>query len=319
MPLHVLKFGGTSVGAPTALSNAAQIVARAAAEAQVVVVVSAASGVTDTLAHAVAALDGTGSDAGPHVARVRDRYARLAAAALSRDGLRRYEVALGIHTAALGRVLREVSGECATFALRDAALAVGERLSAPLVAALLSETKLDAQPVDAARLVRTDDRHGVASVDALATYPALRAWHRALRPGVVPVVTGYLGSTDRGTVTTLGRGGSDYTAGLVAAALGADLLERWTDTDGLYDDDPNLNPDAAPVPTLRLDEAAALARQGRLGMHPRALDPLVGTATRVRVRSTAAPDAPGSWLLPTSADASPADSLTPEPAHASTP
>ena len=300
MPLTVLKFGGTSVGSSTALTNVARIVTRATADGQVVVVVSAASGVTDALADAVAGLDGSGADAASHVTAVRDRYARLAASVLREDGLRRYEVALGIHTAALERTLRKVSTGGATPALRDAALAVGERLSTPLVAALLAGHGLAARPVDTAALIRTDATHGDAAVDRLATYRRLRNWHRSLPPEAVPVLTGFLGSTARRAVTTLGRGGSDYTAGLIAAALGADLLERWTDTDGLYDDDPHVNPGAKPISALHLSEAAALARQGRLGMHPRALDPLLGTDTRVRVRSTADPDAQGSWLLPAS-------------------
>ncbi|MEM1055617.1 MAG: aspartate kinase [Bacteroidota bacterium] len=296
MSLYVLKFGGTSVGSAASLAQVAEIVSRGARQHPLVVVVSAASGVTDTLARAASALDGTGADPDPWVAQVHARYDRLATETLSDTSRRRYAVDLRVHTEALRRTLAALAQRPSP-ALRDAVLATGERLSVPLVAAVLREAGLDALPADAAPLIATDAQHGDARVDQEETDRAIRQWHRGLRPGAVPVVTGFIGRAPSGAVTTLGRGGSDYTAGLIAGALRADCLERWTDIDALYTADPRRDPTARRLRSLPMAEAVRLARQGRLGIHARALDPLQSGRTTVRVRPTSDPDAPGTWVV----------------------
>ncbi|MEM6326770.1 MAG: aspartate kinase [Bacteroidota bacterium] len=296
MPLHVLKFGGTSVGSAASLARVAEIVSRGARQHRLVVVVSAASGVTDTLARAASALDGTGADPDPWVAEVRARYDRLGAETLSDASRRRYAIHLEVHTEALRRTLAAIARQSSP-SLRDAALAAGERLSVPLVAAVLREAGLNALPTDAAPLIATDAQHGDARVDQEETDRAIRQWHRGLRLGVVPVVTGFIGRAPGGAVTTLGRGGSDYTAGLIAGALGAACLERWTDIDALYTADPRRDPTARRLRSVPMTEAVRLARLGRLGIHARALDPLQSTPTTVRVRPTSDPDAPGTWVV----------------------
>ena len=209
-----------------------------------------------------------------------------------------YEAALGDGLAALERRLDEARADGLTPALRDEVLAAGERLSVPLVAGLLDEEGLTSEPTDAAALVQTDGAHGSALVDLEATYSRIQAWHTRLPEAVVPVVTGFIGSTQAGATTTLGRGGSDYSAALFAAALGADALERWTDVDGLYTDDPRRNAAAERLEQIVLEEAWAWNHAGRLGMHRKALDPLVAAGIPVYVRSTASPDASGTAILP---------------------
>ena len=299
-PLHILKFGGTSVGSAPSLARVAEIVTRGARTTRQIVVASAASGVTDTLARAASALDATGADPAPWVEQIRQRYERLAAETLPDDARRRYAVDLGVHSEALRRTLTAIATGGTTPARRAAVLATGERLAVPLVAAVLREAGLDAIPTDAASLVHTDDGHGEAAVDLPRTYCTLGRWHRALRPGAVPVVTGFLGRSHARAVTTLGRGGSDYTAGLLAGALQADCLERWTDVDALYTADPRRDPAARRLDALSMDEALPLARAGRLGVHARALDPLQSGPTAVRVRPTSDPSAPGTWVHPAS-------------------
>jgi aspartate kinase len=182
--------------------------------------------------------------------------------------------------------------------VRDEVLATGERLSVALLALLLRDLGLDAASYDAAALIRTDGTHGAGRVDHDVTRQQVRSWYAALPAGRVPVVTGFIGATADGATTTLGRGGSDYSAALLASAHGASVLERWTDEDGIYTDDPRTHRDAKRLASIVLSEAQAWNHAGRLGMHRQALDPLVAAAIPVHVRSTAAPDLPGTRILP---------------------
>ncbi|MEX1055808.1 MAG: aspartate kinase, partial [Rhodothermales bacterium] len=180
----------------------------------------------------------------------------------------------------------------------DAILAAGERMSVPLLSLALCEAGLRAEPFDATQLVRTDDSFGQAQVDVQETYRLVRTWHGGLDPELIAVVTGFIGSTEDGRVTTLGRGGSDYSAALLACALEAEALERWTDVDGLYTWDPRKRCGARQLATIVLSEAVAWNRAGRLGMHRKALDPIVAASIPVYVRSTFLPEHPGTVILP---------------------
>lgn len=295
--LKVLKFGGTSVGAPERLRRVAEIVADAARDHAVVVVASAASGVTDRLVAGWEAAGNGALDPSDVVGAVEERYRALAAEALPADRAAAYAAVLEGGLDRLGALLERIAADPAP-PHRDALLAFGEALSVPLVAGVLAEAGLDAAPHDATALVRTDAAHGEANVDLRATFRLVRAWHAALPGGSLPVVAGFIGSTGAGATTTLGRGGSDYTAALFASALRASVLERWTDVDGVYTDDPRKNPEARRLASIVLEEAWAWNQAGKLGMHRKALDPLVATGTPVHVRCTATPDLPGTLILP---------------------
>lgn len=297
-PVLVMKFGGTSVGAAERLRSVARIVQAAAQTQQVVVVASAASGVTDRLVAAWEELTARSFAAPAFLAEIYRRYHSLAAAVLEGDALARYERVLDTGCAALDRLIHTIEDGDRAPRWRDDLLAVGERLSVPLVALVLREAGLEAMPVDAAALVRTDDRFSDAGVDVARTRQLIRDWHRRLRPADVPVVTGFIGSTADGLTTTLGRGGSDYSAALLASALQAERLERWTDVDGIYTDDPRKNRRAKRLACIVLEEAWAWNHAGRLGMHRKALDPLVEAQVPVQVRSTEAPERPGTLILP---------------------
>jgi aspartate kinase len=187
---------------------------------------------------------------------------------------------------------------------RDRILAHGERLAAELVAAGLSALGLDARAWDAgaAGLV-TDDRFGAA-----APLPAARAQLRAAlaaRPPV-PVVTGFIGRTHDGRPTTLGRGGSDYSAAVIGAALGADEIQIWTDTSGMLSADPRIVPEARPVPRLSFAEASELAYFGAKVLHPKTLLPAIESRIPVRILNTTRPDDPGSRILPDAGEETPA-------------
>ena len=297
-PLKVLKFGGTSVGLAGSLQRAQEIIVQARSSHRVVVIASAASGVTDELVAAGAALEAGTFQTVPFLEALRVRHQELAAAVLSTASQAVYAVALREGLRALQDVFDQVHRRGLQPALRDAVLAAGERLSVPLVAVLLRDAGLEAVPVDAAPLIRTDDTHGEAVVESEQTHRLIRSWYQELPEDTVAVVTGFLGSTAGGATTTLGRGGSDYSAALFASALQADVLERWTDVDGIYTEDPRRNRYAKRLACIVLEEAWAWNHAGRLGMHRKALDPLVAAGIPVHVRSTAEPDKHGTLILP---------------------
>ncbi len=297
LALKVMKFGGSSVGSTERQRQLVSIVRRAAEEERLLVVVSALSGVTRQLDAAFAtaarkqptaeALDALGA-----------RHRTQAAQFLSPGALECYEAFLRKRLAALDALLAEVRAGGGTPARRDAALSAGEQLAVPMAAGALNATGLDARPADATRLIRTDAAHGAARVDRQKTAAQIRAWHAEVPQGAVPVVAGFIGATEAGVVTTLGFEGSDYSAALFAAALQARVLERWTDVDGIYTADPRTHPEAERIDVMNLKTAAALNEAGRLGMHPKALRPLLAAGIPAHIRCIDRPDQPGTRIVP---------------------
>jgi aspartate kinase len=290
----VMKFGGTSVGVPEHFAVALRLV-REAAPRDPVVVVSALSGVTNLIVE---------------FCRAPERRAELAARLVERHA--EWARATGVRADAAAELLeawqeeaRALRGERAPLdaADRDRLLSYGERLAATLFAEALRDAGVDAAAVLAgdAGLV-TDERFGAAH--PLPEAPRLLSESLARRPPL-PVVTGFLGRTADGRITTLGRGGSDYSAALIGAALGAEEIQIWTDTSGLLSADPRIVPEARPVPLLTFAEASELAYFGARVLHPKTLLPAMERAIPVRVLNTARPDDPGSLVTPA---AGPADS-----------
>ncbi len=287
----VMKFGGTSVGSPENFALARRLV-RERAALDPVVVVGALSGVTNLLVE---------------YGREPARRAELGAALVERHVT--FARATGVGEGAIAGALKAWRRETEalpavplTGADRDRVLATGEHLSALLFAAALDADGLEARAWHAgdAGLV-TDERFGAA-------HPLPEAYARIAaalgsRPPV-PVVTGFLGRTLDGRPTTLGRGGSDYSAALLGAALGATEIQIWTDTSGMLSADPRLVPEARPVPRLSFPEASELAYFGAKVLHPKTLLPAMDRGIPVRVLNTARPADAGSLITPT---ADPAD------------
>jgi len=293
---HVHKFGGASLADSTAVRHAVEIVRRHRPE-PTVVVVSAMAGTTDALLEA-AQQAGTGESrtVGSLIARLRSRHAEVARSLLP-GGRLRADVLLFItdlfaelEALAQGlRLLRELTPRTT-----DYLVSRGERLSARLVAAALEAGGARARYVDALDLIHTDAAFGQAAPDYARTD---RAVQRVLGPllakGVVPVVPGFLGATPDGEIATLGRGGSDLTATLLARGLGAARVSLWKDVPGLLTADPRVVPDARVIPQLHAREAAELAYYGAKVLHPRALIPVAGRRIPVFVRPFADPHSPG--------------------------
>jgi aspartate kinase len=285
----VMKFGGTSVGIAAHFDAATRRVAESAAS-DPVVVVSALSGVTNLLVEFCR----EGTARAELARRIVERHQSFAAeagldATCVRDLLNEWREAAG----AWGREASAVPA-----AERDRLLAFGERLAAALFAARLEQLGVPARAVHAgeAGLV-TDERFGAAH-PLPGAESRLRASLEPRPP--LPVVTGFIGATLDGRTTTLGRGGSDYSAALIGTALGAREIQIWTDAPGLMSADPRLVPEARIVPRLSFAEASELAYFGARVLHPKTLLPAMERDIPVRVLHTARPDDPGSLITPKS-------------------
>jgi len=300
-----MKFGGTSVAGAAPMRQVGQIVRRFARR-KPVVVVSALAGVTDDLlALGAAAARGRTDRTRRLLKRLRRRHEEVAEGlGLMGNGGRTREVAkawradLAEAFTELDRVLHGIAllREPGMRSL-DLVVSFGERLSARLLAAHLVQIGLPARFADARELVVTDDSHGNALVDIVATG---RRTRRVLRPlvraGQIPVVTGFIGRSRQGATTTLGRSGSDYTAALMAEALRAREIWIWKEVDGVCTADPRLVEGARVVPRLSYEEAAEMSHFGAEVIHPRTMQPARRAGIVIRIKNTFRPGGAGTVI-----------------------
>ena len=293
----VLKFGGTSVGTADAIRAATKIVARGRQRSPVVVV-SATSGTTDALIRAARrAESGDLAGAESELAEVARRHERLVGDLLGggADAVRREIAGLTERAGALLSsvgILRELTRRSL-----DAIVAFGERAAAPIVAAALDAAGVRAEAVSAEELIVTDERFGAAAPLAAETRERVAArLVPRVRRGIVPVVTGYIGATRDGVTTTLGRGGSDYSASILAAALPAEEVLIYTDVNGIMSADPRSVPGARPLERVSYDEAQELSFFGAKVIHPRTVLPAVEARIPVRILNTFDASFPGTLI-----------------------
>ena len=298
-----MKFGGTSVADADAIRRLAGIVQRQVlrhpAGLPPVVIVSAMGGVTDALLGAVRDAEaGNAAQARVAVESLARRHRAAADALLGperRAGLgavfdAEFETLLHL-LEALAR-LREASPRSI-----DVVAAVGELVSSRLVAAALVEAGLRAEWIDARRVIVTDPNHGAASPDLDATTAHVAAHLTPIRAqGRVAVVGGYVGATASGITTTLGRGGSDYSAAIIGAAAGVDEIQIWTDVDGLLTADPRVVTDPVVVPRVTFAEASELAYFGAKVLHPSTVLPAMARNIPVRILNSRRPDGRGTLI-----------------------
>ena len=291
----VLKFGGTSLADAARVHAAAAIAA--AQPAPRVVVVSAAGGVTNLLLEAARAAATDRARAAEVATQVRDRH--LAIAAGIADAAERVGALAELDQlhAALDEALAEVAAGELSNRISDRIVATGEKALSVLMAAVLRGQGTPAAHLFADRVVATDDRFGHARPDRARTRDQAEALVRPLlAAGRTVVLTGFVGGTPDGSTTTLGRGGSDYSATLIGAALDAAEVQIWTDVPGVLSADPRLVDDARVVPHVSYDEAQELAHFGAKVLHPRTIRPAVARGIPVRILSTFAPDEPGTLV-----------------------
>ncbi len=298
----VMKFGGTSVGTADAIRKTAQAVLSSRAESPIVVV-SALAKVTDALL----ALEGlaTAGDASRLDAAVQALERRHDEVAGDLGVSPQVEAALDGQFQELRELVGRRLGRRFTPADRDQLLAMGELLSSRLVTAALAAVRLPAEWFDARLVLRTDDRFG----GAIPAMSVLRTNARdfllpLVHGGAIVVTQGFIGRTADGRTTTLGRGGSDFTAALLGAALQVDRVEIWTDVDGLMTADPRIVPSARLVTHATYDEAAELSAFGAKVLHPATQLPLVEAGIPIQIRNTFAAEQAGTWI---SADRGPGD------------
>jgi bifunctional aspartokinase / homoserine dehydrogenase 1 len=300
--LRILKFGGTSVGDAPSIEQVVEIVRNSSLEITSVVVVSAMNGVTNKLLEA--ATLSAASD-------------REKISSIFKDLHKRHDAAASelIHSVGernrigdkMGELLQEGERVCRgvmhvrqlTPQARDLVLSIGERLSALLVAGALAERGLPSVAIDATEVVVTDEHHGSAEPLMETTRERCDARIRPLlQQGVIPVVTGFIGATLQGAITTLGRGSSDFSATILGAALDAHEIVIWTDVDGVLSADPRMVPGACSIPEMSYQEAAELAHFGAKVMHPKIFTPLQKSGIPLWVRNTFAPAKLGTKITP---------------------
>lgn len=277
--LVVMKFGGTSVEDAKAMNRTAAIVdGRRKKGLNAVVVVSAMAKVTDQLL-ASAAAGGRGDKAGALAisARLRNRHIDTACQLLDEKRFAALQAAVHQEFDALDDLLRGIAavGEL-TDRTSDLVVSFGERLSSRMVAAAFDQRGLNGTHVDARTCIITDSNYGKAVPQEPAIEAKLTEHVMPLiEAGKTPVMGGFIGSNAEGITTTLGRGGSDYTAALVGGGLHAGAIEIWTDVNGIMTTDPRICPDALRVKTISFEEAAELAYFGAKVLHPATILPAV--------------------------------------------
>lgn len=295
----VMKFGGTSVGSGERICRGARI-ALDLRDRDPVIVTSAMSGITDALlALAEAAITGDQAACDAKLAEIERRHQE---AAQQIDPASDWAELIA-HLAVLHDMVTSAAAQEAA-AVRDAIAAFGERLAVVLVARAIStvdpasrgwyatDTHGLVQP-----LIATDDQFGEATPHLAKTQALARAAHKALPSGAMLIAPGFIGQTVQGQTTTLGRGGSDYSATLLAAALGADACWIYTDVDGVFTADPRVVPEAQALPMISFAAAGRLALCGAKVLHPRSVAPAARAGCELRVKNTFRPEHEGTLLV----------------------
>lgn len=298
----VMKFGGTSVGTPDAMRQAVSIVKNEKAQwKNVVVITSALSGVTDTLLKMASSETISNPKALEKFALdLVQKHDEIANALIHEPVLFQQTIQ------AINEVISQVVNLCKAIAVlgestprvMDTIASAGERMCIHLLAAAIQSAGVPATAIEATRLIVTDEHFGDAHPDFAHTKKnTCKVLNPILEAGKVPVITGFMAASESGTITTLGRGGSDYSAAIIGAALPADDVWIYTDVNGVMTADPRLVPDAATVPVCSFREISELAYYGAKVLHPKTIRPVIEAGIGLRVCNTFQPEHPGTRLV----------------------
>ena len=298
--MYVMKFGVASVSEAARLRSTVDL-CRTRPNGSLVVVCTAIAGVTDTLISAARSAT-TGDEAAVEIARrdIWSRHRTLAEKVVHDEWERE---TLYREWAALLKTFDRVTRSIMTLGDRslrgiDAIAALGERFVSHLVGTVLRQHGIAAKVIDAAELIVTDDHFGAARPFPQESAERIRKrLQPALQSGIVPVITGYIGATREGVVTTLGRSGGDYTAALIGAVMGAEEVWIWTDVDGILTADPKIVYDAQTLEELSYVEAAEIATFGVEVLHSRTLIPIIEHNVVLRIRNALRPNHPGTRIV----------------------
>ncbi|HVH15508.1 MAG TPA: aspartate kinase [Candidatus Angelobacter sp.] len=295
-----MKFGGSSLANAARIRNAARIVQRFLPGNKMVVVASAMNDTTDRLVE-IGELARKGENARVRkiLSRIQTLHIKTARAASTKKTRRELLDLIDRLNRDLEKTVEGISHlRELTPRSRDYLLSFGERLSAPILASAIRSLGLKTRALTGAEAgITSDERFGEASPLVEVSYHEIR---RRLGPllarNEIPVVTGFIAATVDGSITTIGRGGSDYTASLLGAALNADEIWIWTDADGLMTADPRIVKDARVLPTVSFGEALELSFFGAKMMHPRGVQPAAQRKIPVRIRNSSKPTLEGTLI-----------------------
>lgn len=302
MSTLIMKFGGTSVGSAEAITRACSIIESYQTDwERLVVVVSAMRGVTDALIEcADLAVQGKEAEYQSVIAQLSTNHHAVMDEIVAHKGERKQlSVQLDAYTTELDAYCRSIHvlGEVTARGM-DTITSLGERMNAPLVAAALRDKGLAARAVDAAELIVTDNSFQHANPISGATRKKVNdALLPLLDENVIPVVTGFVAATEQGIVTTLGRGGSDYTASILGDSLDATEVWTWTDVDGVMTADPRIVTNAQVIPELSFSEVSELAYFGAKVLHPKTLRPIIERDIPLWVKNTFNPESVGTKVI----------------------
>lgn len=309
--MKTMKFGGTSVGSPEAIAQVADIIeAELAAGEQVAVVVSAMSGVTDMLIRSIkSAREGDKWEYLSLSGKIRDKHEEaintLIVPGAQREGILQMVHDLLDEHVRLCEAIHTLNE--ATPRITDSIVSFGERLSSRVIAAVLQGRGVNARQYDSSQFLVTNDNYQNADPHWELTQERIT---EKLKPivaaGTTPVITGFIGATPDGSITTLGRGGSDFSAAIFAAYLDSSELIIWTDVDGVMTTDPRLDSRAKVLPYVSYVEVGELAYYGAKVLHPKTVQPIINRDIPMRVRNTFNVDAPGTLI---GAEAEPAETV----------
>jgi aspartate kinase len=298
----VMKFGGTSVGSADALVKATQIIKDARDEyPRVVVITSAMAGVTNLLLDSASlAARGTVDSLSDAESTLREKHF-AAADALIKDEKLREATKQEINTLILSLVdlckAITVLGEASPRTL-DAVASIGERMCVRLLGAVLVSAGVKSKAIESTEFIVTNAHYQNAHPDFKITTEKTRAiLNPLMEQGIIPITTGFIGATPEGVITTLGRGGSDYSGAIVGAALDADEVAIYTDVDGVMTTDPRLTADARVIPVISYAEMGELAYFGAKVLHPRTIRPVVERQIPLRIRNTFNPTHAGTLVV----------------------
>nr|NGX42267.1 Bifunctional aspartokinase/homoserine dehydrogenase 1 [Chlamydiota bacterium] len=292
--MKVLKFGGSSVQGAEEIRQVAEIILQSKQKGEkVAIVVSALKGVTDSLVSLgrTAALRDHSYE--EEFVSLKKRHLELSQSLFKGKVLKGIEKKIEEEFRELGETLQGVLlvSELTPRTL-DFILSFGERLSARILAEFIP----GALYVDARSLIRTDDNYGSAIVNEKVTFENIQSYI-AENPDTIPIFTGFIGSTEDGQTTTLGRGGSDFTASLVAVAVKAEVLEIWTDVDGVMTADPRKVEQAFPIPEMSYSEVMEMSHFGAKVVHPPMVIPALTHEIPIRIKNTFRPEGEGTFIV----------------------
>lgn len=295
--IKVVKFGGTSLGSVEAIKRTISIIQRPNTDARIVaVVVSAISGVTDELIKIATLASKKDLSYAKLLVNLEKRHLYILEILVSVQNRAKSRAEIErmfgyLRDAMQGiRLMRDLSPQTL-----DYVMSYGERLSAHILTEAMKDLGISVEYLNARKIIRTDNNFGAAKVDFKYTNQAIRKYFRTHKN--LQIITGFIGATPEKKTTTLERGGSDYSVAIIGAALGARVIEIWTDVSGIYTADPHLVKKAVVVPELSFEEAGELAYFGAKILHPKTILPAMREKIPVRVLNTFMPDDKGTTIV----------------------